>query len=160
MAAGQEIERKFLVSEALPFDPDEHPSDPISQGYVAIANDGTEVRIRARGDAYTLTVKSGPARTRVEEELEIDAHQFDSLWPLTAGRRIEKTRHVLPAEGTLKIELDVYSGDLSGLVTAELEFSSEEEADAFDPPPWLGRDVTGDARYSNQSLATDGLPKM
>ena len=65
---------------------------------------------------------------------------------------------MIPADGGLAIELDVYAGDLDGLMTAEVEFGSEEEADAFDPPPWIGTDVTGDARYSNQSLAVRGLP--
>jgi CYTH domain-containing protein len=153
-----EIERKFVVGEPLTFDLAAYASEPISQGYIAIADDGTEVRIRARGHTHTLTVKSGPARSRVEEEIEIDARRFESLWPLTDGRRVEKRRYVIPGEGDLGIELDVYEGDLAGLVTAEVEFPSEEAADAFDPPTWLGTDVTGDARYSNQSLATRGLP--
>jgi adenylate cyclase len=153
-----EIERKFLVGEPVPFDLADHPSEEINQGYIAIADDGTEVRIRARGEKHTLTVKSGPSRSRVEEELELDPRKFDSLWPLTHGRRIEKRRYVIPARGDLAIELDVYGGDLAGLVTAEVEFPSEEAADSFDPPPWLGTDVTGDARYSNQSLATRGRP--
>jgi adenylate cyclase len=56
------------------------------------------------------------------------------------------------------IELDVYGGDLEGLVVAEVEFASEEDADAFDPPAWLGREVTDDPRYKNQRLARDGAP--
>lgn len=153
-----EIERKFLVDQPPPFALDDHPSTEISQGYIAVAGDGTEVRIRARGDKLTITVKSGPSRSRVEEEIEIDPRQFDSLWPLTEGRRIEKRRYVIAADGGLAIELDVYAADLDGLMTAEVEFVSEEAADAFEPPPWIGIDVTGDARYSNQSLAVRGRP--
>jgi CYTH domain-containing protein len=92
----------------------------------------------------------------VEEELEIDEFCFESLWRLTEGRRIEKWRFVVPADGELEIEVDVYDGDLKGLMTAEVEFPSEREADEFEPPSWLGTDVTGDRAYSNQSLATRG----
>jgi adenylate cyclase len=158
VSADQEIERKFLVVGELPDDLYQHPSDEISQGYVAIADDGTEVRVRARGGDYTLTVKSGPSLTRVEEEIEIDERRFESLWPLTAGRRIEKRRFLIPAGDQLSIELDVYGGELDGLVTAEIEFDSAEQAEAFEPPPWIGSDVTGNGGYSNQSLAARGRP--
>jgi adenylate cyclase len=153
-----EIERKFLVS-AAPGDLDRHPASAIEQGYLAIHADGTEVRIRRRAGAAVLTVKSGGALARVEEELALDEATFERLWPLTAGRRIEKVRHLIPAEPPgLVIELDVYGGDLDGLVVAEVEFASEADAAAFAPPAWLGRDVTGDARFKNQRLAVDGPP--
>ena len=158
MSAGREVERKFLVA-AEPDDLDQYESVEISQGYVAIADDGTEVRVRAREGEYTLTVKSGPSRERVEEEIEIDERRFQSLWPLTAGRRIEKRRYLIPAGDQQLIELDLYTGELDGLVTAEIEFDSEDQATAFEPPPWISQDVTGDSGYSNQSLAARGRPR-
>ena len=112
-----------------------------------------------RRDAHAwLTVKSGGGRARVEEEIEIDSDRFERLWPLTEGRRVEKTRYEIPAGGGLVIELDVYAGALHGLVTAEVEFPSEEVAEAFTAPDWLGPDVTDDPRYKNQRLARDGAP--
>ena len=152
-----EIERKFLVPEA-PGGLDRHRSTAIEQGYLAIADDGTEVRIRRRDGSATLTVKSGGARSRVEEEIEIDPERFERLWPLTEGRRIEKTRYEIPADGGLTIELDVYGGSLAGLVVAEVEFDSEDRAEAFAGPDWLGHEVTDDARYKNQRLACEGVP--
>jgi adenylate cyclase len=116
------------------------------------------VRVRRRAGAATLTVKSGAARTRVEEELAIEPERFERLWPLTEGRRIEKTRYEIDGGDGLTIELDLYAGALEGLVVAEVEFDSEEAADAFSAPEWLGREVTDDARYKNQRLACDGAP--
>ena len=152
-----EIERKFVLPEP-PAGLDRHPSQPIRQGYLAVADDGVEVRIRMRGETATLTVKSGPAHVRVEEELEIDARRFAALWALTEGRRIAKVRHVVPLDGGLAAEVDVYEDALAGLVTAEIEFPGEAASAAFAPPDWLGAEVTGDARYANQSLATRGAP--
>jgi adenylate cyclase len=153
-----EIERKFLVPRA-PDGIGDHPSTAIEQGYLAIHDDGTEVRIRRRDGASTMTVKSGGGRTRAEEELALDDATFERLWPLTEGRRIEKVRHVIPT-GTdgVEIELDTYGGDLDGLVVAEVEFAGEAAADAFEPPDWIGREVTDDKRFKNQRLAVDGRP--
>ena len=78
--------------------------------------------------------------------------------PFTAGRRLEKTRYVIPGSGELTIELDVYSGGLSGLIVAEVEFASEDAADAFQPSEWFGSEVTDDGRFKNQQLACHGAP--
>ena len=154
-----EIERKFLVTDPPP-DLDRSRGDPVKQGYIAIADDGLEVRIRQRGDRCYLTIKQGEGRVRLEEEFEIDAERFARLWPLTDGRRIEKTRYVMPdsESGELEIELDVYAGALEDLVTAEVEFPSEEAAEQFEPPSWFGPEVTEDSRYKNRELATHGAP--
>jgi CYTH domain-containing protein len=114
--------------------------------------------VRRRGEHSWLTVKAGAGRVRVEEEIEIEPERFERLWPLTDGRRIEKTRYEIPAGDGLVIELDVYAGDLDGLVTAEVEFASEQAADAYVAPGWLGPDITEDVRYKNQRLARDGAP--
>jgi adenylate cyclase len=153
---GREIERKFLVPEP-PADLGRWPSTRIEQGYLAIGADGTEVRVRRRDGTATLTVKGGRGRSRTEEEIGIDAERFERLWPLTEGRRLEKTRYVIPAAG-LELEVDVYAGALTGLTVAEVEFAGEEEASAFEPAEWFGREVTDDARFKNQRLACDGVP--
>jgi CYTH domain-containing protein len=153
---GVEIERKFVVAAA----PEGLPAgEHIEQGYLAIAPDGVEVRIRRRDGHPTMTVKSGPAHVRVEEELDIDDRRFESLWPLTEGRRITKTRHVVPLGEGLTAEFDVFHGPHDGLLIAEVEFPSAEASAAFVPPAWLGREVTGDPRFANQSLALGGPPE-
>ncbi|HTU30235.1 MAG TPA: CYTH domain-containing protein [Solirubrobacteraceae bacterium] len=152
-----EIERKFLVPD-LPADLDQMPSTLIEQGYIVIGADGTEVRVRRRGGDAVLTIKAGAGRTRTEEEFAIDDERFARLWPLTEGRRVEKTRHVMATDGGLEFEIDVYTGGLAGLSVVEVEFASEQAADTFTPPAWFGREVTDDARFKNQRLASDGAP--
>jgi len=152
-----EVERKFLVWEVPP-DLDRHPASAIHQGYLAIDSDGSEVRLRRRAEHTYLTSKRGHGLVRSEAEVEMSEAQFEALWPLTEGRRIEKTRYEISAGQHLVIELDVYGGGLEGLVVAEVEFPTRAQADAFDAPPWFGPDVTDDERYKNQRLATAGLP--
>jgi len=152
-----EIERKWVL-DAPPSWPADHVERRVEQGYVALDEAGAEVRVRRADEELTLTIKSAPGLVRVEEELGLSEAQFDSLWALTEGRRIVKTRHLISLDDGLTAEVDVYEGALSGLVTAEVEFSSEEASAAFDPPDWLGREVTGDKRYANRALAVDGAP--
>ena len=149
-----EVERKFLVT--APPDLGAVPADEIEQGSLAIGAEGA-VRVRRMGERLLLTAKRGSGLSRQEAEIDLDRQSFDELWSLTEGRRLKKRRHVLPLGG-LKIELDVYGGDLEGLMVAEIEFPSEDEARTFDPPGWLGEEVTGDHRYLNETLATAGAP--
>jgi adenylate cyclase len=149
-----EVERKFLVSEAPSVD--DAGGAEIEQGYLAVGEDG-EVRLRRKGDDRLLTVKRGSGLSREEEEIELEPDLFERLWPLTEGRRLRKHRYTID-HGEHCIEFDVYEGDLDGLMLAEVEFSSEEEARAFEPPEWFGHEVTGDEEYLNETLAVQGSP--
>lgn len=152
----QEIERKFLV-RSVPDGLERYPRDQIEQGYLVIGDDGSEVRLRHKADKYFVTHKHGEGLTRQERETELNRHQFESLWPATEGTRVVKTRYEVP-HGDYVIELDVYEGDLHGLVTAEAEFTSEDEAAQFVVPAWIAEEVTHDPRYRNRSLSTQGIP--
>jgi adenylate cyclase len=150
-----EVERKFLLSGA-PDWLEDHPSDRIEQGYL-VAEGGVEVRLRRRGEQPRLTVKRGQGEVREEAEVDLSPEQFDELWPLTESMRLSKRRYLVPLDD-LEVEVDSFEGDLGGLVTAEIEFQSRAAADRFEPPSWLGEEVTGDERYANQSLAGSKLP--
>jgi len=151
-----EIERKFLTHK-LPQDVHRYALKKIIQGYLAITEDGTEIRLRKIGNAYFQTVKSGQGLKRQEVETELTDFQFSLLWSLTEGKRVEKRRYDIPFEDWI-IELDIYEGALEGLVTAEVEFNSQEDAESFTPPEWMGQEVTQDERYKNKNLALHGMP--
>ena len=151
-----EIERKFLVAE-LPDLSGAHKS-VVRQGYLTVPDDSTELRIRQKGDAYFLTLKGGGSLVRVEREAEISAEQFDTFWPETQGRRVEKERYTAALPDGSEFELDVFLGKLAPLQLVEVEFPSEAEALAFTPPAWFGTDVTEDKRYKNKIMAINGAP--
>lgn len=156
----QEIERKFIVP-TLPENLQDFPQTFIRQGYLSISED-QEKRIRQAGDQYFRTKKSGRGLSRSEDEVEISPEEFERDWGKTAGKRLEKIRYKLPFEDddNLTIELNIYQGDLQDMPpVAEVEFDDEEEAGAFTPPLWFGREVTDNPAYRNSALATKGMPK-
>jgi CYTH domain-containing protein len=155
---GTEIERKFSLAREPRWLGD-CEATRIEQGYLAIEGEGgTEVRLRRRDGETVLTVKCGSGRTRTEEEIDLEPEQFEALWPLTEDRRVAKMRYLVPTE-TGDVEVDVFEGELAGMVTAEIEFDSEAASDAFEPADWLGAEVTDDDRYANETLASHGLPE-
>ena len=148
-----EIERKYLLS-ALPPTAASAPSVLIDQGYIA----GTLIRERVRrlrdadGERYVRTIKLGKGMVRQEFEEETTREIFDALWMVTAGRRLQKRRHFVPA-GALTWEVDMFTD--RELVLAELEIPAVDFK--VDIPPWLEpyvvREVTDERKYRNASLA-------
>lgn len=151
MSRHLEIERKFLV-EQPPVGWKHRASSPILQGYFPDSTRRVEIRLRRHGSKHFITVKGGHGLRRIEEEIALTAATFRALWPLTQGARVAKRRYRFPCDGYL-VELDVYQGPHRGLITAEIEFVSERASRAFQPPRWLGREVTGQRRYANAVLA-------
>ena len=146
MKPATEIERKFLV------EPSWHPSDAgtlYRQGYLS-SHPERVVRVRLAGDAAMLTIKGiTTGVTRAEFEYPIPVDDAPALLALCEQPLIEKRRHVEVHAGK-RWEIDVFSGANTGLVIAELELASEDEA--FERPPWLGAEVSGDPRYYNNNL--------
>ena len=157
LRSSREIERKFLIPTAPP-NLRTYPHHRIRQGYVGIPDEMNEIRLRQKGDCFYLTVKSGSGLSRTEREITLSRGQFKTLWFCTQRKRIEKTRYEVCHRGHT-IELDVYEGDHSGLVTAEVEFGSLRDSRKFKRPDWLGPEITHDERYKKRSLALDGIPE-
>ena len=144
-----EIERKFLVEGD--FMSEVTMSSRIIQGYLA-SSPSAVVRVRVYGDKGYMTVKgrvSSSGMSRFEWEKEIPVEEALLLLKLCGGGVIDKVRHIIPFAGH-EFEVDVFNGDNEGLILAEVELSSEDEA--FEKPSWLGREVTGDMRYHNSML--------
>ena len=154
---GNEIERKFLVKQ-LPDGLESYSHKEILQGYIIITSSGTEVRLRKKGNKFFLTLKIGIGKIRREFEIGLFKILFSILWPLTGGKKVKKCRYDIPLDNLMG-ELDVYKENLSGLLTVEVEFKTEEDSEKFVPPEWFGKEVTEDKRYKNQNLAIFGIPK-
>ena len=145
-----EIERKFLVQGD--FRSNTSYSERIVQGFLCSVPERT-TRIRIKGDKGFITVKgkgNDDGTTRFEWEKEISLNDAQQLLKLCEPGMIEKTRYYLPF-GAHIFEVDVFEGENSGLVLAEVELQSADEQ--FQRPQWLGEEVTGDVRYYNSYMS-------
>lgn len=153
----KEIERKFLVASD---DWREKARMGKSFRQAIIFSEGNRtVRIRAIDRKRArLTIKIGinGHLSRHEFEYDVPIKDAEELLALANGQAITKTRYEVKHARHVW-EIDVYGGDLEGLVVAEVEMTSEKESPEL--PGWLGREVTGDPRYSNQALAEGSLPE-
>lgn len=145
-----EIERKFLVCGD--FRSGAVSSTRIRQAYIN-SEGGRTVRVRIRDDKAYLTIK-GPSLdgglSRFEWEIEIPLADAEQLMRLRVTPLVDKRRYLVPFGGHT-FEVDEFYGDNEGLVMAEVELASVDEA--FERPDWLGAEVTGDRRYYNSHLA-------
>ena len=146
-----EIERKFTV-KALPENLDSYPFHLIEQAYL---NTDPVLRIRRQDDEYYLTYKGKGLMAREEYNLPLTKEAYAHLLTKADGNVLTKKRYLLPVPGRedLTVEFDVFEGKFAGLMLAEIEFSSEEDAKAFPPLPWFDRDVTWSGEYQNSKLS-------
>lgn len=145
-----EIERKFLV-QGDDWRAAVERSEFYRQGYLA-GSKRCSVRVRVGGARAWLGLKGRVSDTvRREYEYAIPLHEANEILDeLCEEGRVEKRRHWVPYAGR-QWEVDEFTGANAGLVVAELELDDEDEV--FSRPPWLGREVTDDARFLNTSLA-------
>lgn len=154
-----EIERKFLLAEPLESilnkgELNVRSRTRIEQTYLAM-DDNQELRIRRLTDLdtgrreYTHTFKRGSGMTREEIEYSISEAIYEQVFQAFGAVPLTKDRIAAEWNG-IGVEIDVY--DQLELTVVEVEFGSEEEANAFEPPYWFGRDIGAEKQYSNKTV--------
>lgn len=141
-----ERERRYLLQD-LPAGltrPDPHVQ--ITDNYIT----GTRLRLRKvrepRTNRWTvkLTQKFAPdpqdySRTIITN-IYLNALEVETL-DISAANEIRKNRYYFEFEGR-KWSVDMFLGDLFGLVMAEVSFETDEELDGFPKPPFAIAEVT------------------
>lgn len=151
-----EIERKFKVLK-LPKDIDNYEKCKIEQGYLCIK---PTVRIRKNNDEYTLNykwknpkIKEKSAIQNIEYEMPLTKENYEHLLKKIDNNMIIKTRYKVPLDDGNIAEVDVFHGNLEGLIFAEIEFRNINDSENFEKPDWLGNDISFDKRYDNTLLS-------
>lgn len=159
-----EIERKYLIRQ-LPDQLSNYPCLEIEQAYLNVK---PVIRIRRQDDLYYLTYKGDGMIAREEYNLPLNKASYEHLLHKADGNVMTKKRYLIPhphpayrTDGadsstfadSLMIELDIFDAPFAPLMLAEVEFSSQAEADAFIPPEWLGEDVSLHAEYHNSTMS-------
>lgn len=132
----------------------------IEQSYICFS---PEIRVRRvnNGNQYSFTVKTNMSEDGlIRDELDflITEEEYNNLIAKKEGNTILKTRYKFLEQDQVVV-IDVFKGELEGLAYMEIEFANEQEANSYEEPDWVIKDVTSDIRYKNGHLARFGIPK-
>lgn len=154
-----EIERKYTINH-LPKEIDNILK--ITQKHI-YRDPVCSIRVRKSEDLsmnevkYTHTIKAKGKETEIfsitELEKEITEEQFEEVKPFKGSNIIEKYRVIIPLEDGLKAEVDIFEKKLKGLIIAEVEFESIEQAKNFKMPSWFEKEVPHN-EFSNRKIST------
>lgn len=160
LADDLEIEKKWIIDkEKIPYDLSNAEITKIEQTYICFS---PEIRVRKLNDgaSYTFTVKTditSDGMTRNEMEKYITKEEYNNLVRKKEGNTIYKTRYQF-LDGENLLAIDIFTGKLEGLAYLEIEFENQKEANNFETPNWVIKDVTSDLNYKNGHLARYGIP--
>ena len=145
----KEIERKFLVDHLAWGEQIKAKSFNISQAYLHNSKHQT-IRLRLKDAKAYLTIK-GPTSglTRKEYEYEIPYQEAEEMIMDLKLKVLKKRRYLIDFSNKIW-EVDVFEGNLKGLIIAEIELEFEQEA--FEKPAWIGKEVSYDPSYYNANL--------
>jgi CYTH domain-containing protein len=150
-----EIERRWLVADASQLDLNDGPTRTIDDRYIT----GTHLRLRCIGASDAPPIfklgkkylqKTGVVQFIVNAYLDEAEYALFAALPATVARK----RRISIAGGWL----DLYDSPHPGFAVFEKEFDSAAAARAYTPPPFAGREITDDARYSGFALAQPKPP--
>lgn len=150
----KEIERKFLVKDITKLNLETYDKKHIIQHYL-YSDKFTVIRKRQIEEndekIFYYTIKHRINKyTAEEKENEITEEEYENIKINKDANVIDKERYIIPIENGLKIELDVFKGIFKGIIFAEVEFPSEEQAINFKIPDWFGKELTG--KISNNMM--------
>lgn len=153
-----EIEKKYLI-KSIPDNLDNYRHYDIEQAYISAS---PAIRVRKKGvyldgnlsPTYILTVKGKGLIKREEFELTLEKNEYDNLLKKAEGNVITKCRYLIPLTEGLSLELDIFEGIFKGLVMGEIEFPDEDSAKKYNPPAFIGKEVTFDERFHNSVMST------
>lgn len=124
--------------------------------------DGESTVVRWLAVKSRIQTSRAGALSRQEIETPIDEDFFVEAWRFCEHRRLHKVRVEymvqLPVDGHRVVVVDHFKDQLEGLILAEIEFGDWAASTRFEPPGFLGREVTHDERYRNAHLAASEKP--
>lgn len=149
-----EIETTYLAL-SLPEGLNRSKGRTIVDTYFPADTSNPKLRIRQKGDKYTLTKKTqldpNDASAQAEENIDLTPEEYAAL-KAGQGKTVAKIRYEVSV-GEYTAEVDIFTGDLEGLVLVEFEFPSKEARDTFTKPDFCGTDVTQEDFIAGGMLA-------
>lgn len=142
-----EIERKFLITTL----PDiSHLQSLEYERHFLYISSASELRIQRKGDLYELERKISQEELIDQKyKFPVSKDEFEALKKLCT-KGLSRTSYIL--EDIPGASLKVYNTLYDGLIRAEVEFPTKEEAESFVPPKWFGKEITGTSLAKDKQL--------
>ncbi len=101
---------------------------------------------------YTVKTKGDIKNNNSVYEIEttISKEEYDCIQ--SKNNIVKKYRICIPITDKLIAEIDIYYGNLEGLITVEVEFKNEKDLSIFKKPIWFG-DELNKKFFSNANLS-------
>ena len=150
-----EYERRFLVSPQSDW---RSVVEPYSKTFEDKYLQHSRLRLRILTDTDT-----GRRLIKLTKKFESESPYFQRIgrillspgeyevFAALEGDRLDKTRHY-HLEGGRVFSIDVFAGELDGLILCETEAEGLEELMAIEPPAFAGREVTEDSFFTGGNL--------
>lgn len=130
-----ELEKTYLAKK-LPKGLESFPHKEMVDMYIPSQAEHPVLRIRKKGDKYEITKKQpisgGDSSEQEEHTIKLTKEEYNSLCAVNS-KKVQKIRYDYEYQN-LKAEIDVFKGDLSGLVLVDFEFTNQKEKNAFNDP--------------------------
>lgn len=133
-----EIEKKFIINKL----PDIDLGDKVTyKRYFIYSNNGVEIRVQQKGEQYELERKEKISNLTSKKDKIIITYEEFEYFKSISTKEIIRDSYILHENDT-EISLKIYHGNFEGLIRAEVEFETEQDANNFEIPSWLGREIT------------------
>jgi adenylate cyclase len=113
--------------------------------YIPKEKDHPKLRLRKNGNKYEITKKtpidSNDKSRQEEQTIILSEEEFNSLNKQIDGKRVHKRRYYYPYKERIA-EIDIFQGDLKGLVVIDFEFEKTQEIENFEMPSFCLVDIT------------------
>jgi CYTH domain-containing protein len=150
-----ELELTYLA-RTLPEGLADCPSKLIQDIYYPAAEAHPVLRARQRGDVYELTKKvmaeGNDSSNQIEHTIRLSPEEFEAITQGDGGKRVAKRRYLYDYQGHTA-EIDVFEGELEGLVEVDFEFTDRDVQLKFEMPDFCLADVTQEAFAAGGMLA-------
>lgn len=138
-----EFELTYLAKE-IPKEIKEVNPVRIMDVYIPDSLEQSHLRLRQKGDVFEITKKNpineGDASAQIEQTIQLSKEEFNAL-VVCSQKRVVKDRYKVKIDGKIA-EVDVFSGNLKGLILLDFEFETQEEKENFIAPEVVLCDVT------------------
>lgn len=146
MVMNMEIERKFILKSLPEID---LGTKLEYKRYFIYSNNGIEMRIQQKGNSFELERKEKIDNlVSKKDKIMITKEEFNTLKKISESS-IERDSYIVKVD-EYEVSIKVYTGVYEGLIRAEIEFDSKEEAQNYIAPAWFGIEIT-DTRVGRDS---------